>query len=94
MGKPAARRRISGNEIISFMLDRPTLHVIKTMTRRGPIWSFNTLALLDEAACLRLVERGTLVERDPATVGTGPGGAQSYDLNPAFREPAERESRR
>lgn len=90
MSKAPPRRRVSGNDIIGHMLDRPRLFVMKTMTRRGPIWSFNTLALLNEAACLRLIERGTLVERDPGVVPTGPGGSQSYDLAPKYRESGAR----
>lgn len=43
------------------------------------------MALLDASACLHLIGKGILVERDPATVPTGPAGAQSYDLNPEYR---------
>jgi hypothetical protein len=84
--RPPRVRYISGNELIGLMLDKPDLYLIRTVTRRGgPIWSTNTLKLVDGDACLRLIKRGALVERDPAAVPTGPTGAQSYDLSPEIR---------
>lgn len=37
MSKPAQRHRPSRNEMIGHMIDRPSLYVLKTMTKRGPI---------------------------------------------------------
>lgn len=81
-------KRMSLNELIGYLVDRPEIYVVQTITKRGPIWHTSGLLILSPSVCLAMVGKQILIVRDPATVPTGPAGHQSYELNPKYRATA------
>lgn len=61
---------VGSNAVLNRLRDTPGLFILKTMTRKGPVYHYDrTLEPISRDACERLIEKGRLVPREASGQG-------------------------